>query len=177
MKEEVIAWYNSLREEWGLEPVGGEPEDTSSLVHEDFTLRNGEKSDLEKACALHDLWIEEREKRENDNVFSTIFEGMNPFIFPGDLCFVAENANGEFSGYISAFSVSASHLQISQLEIMPEYRGMGIGEALLSKLLDNVDKKHAYITIDLPAGHEYFSRVLHLENFKPCVQRYILNRN
>ncbi|MCL2800868.1 MAG: UPF0158 family protein [Treponema sp.] len=36
MKNLIIDWYNALREEWGLEPIGAEPEDTSSLVLEDF---------------------------------------------------------------------------------------------------------------------------------------------
>ena len=39
MKNIVVNWYNALREEWGLEPIGAEPEDTSSLVLEDFVLR------------------------------------------------------------------------------------------------------------------------------------------
>jgi ribosomal protein S18 acetylase RimI-like enzyme len=39
MKNEVIAWYNALREEWGLQPIGSEPEDTSSLVFEDFVIK------------------------------------------------------------------------------------------------------------------------------------------
>jgi ribosomal protein S18 acetylase RimI-like enzyme len=39
MKNQVIVWYNALREEWGLEPVGIEPEDTSSLILEDFVFK------------------------------------------------------------------------------------------------------------------------------------------
>jgi len=39
MKNELISWYNSLREEWGLEKAGIEPEDTSSLVLEDFIIK------------------------------------------------------------------------------------------------------------------------------------------
>ena len=39
MKKEVIDWYNGLREEWGLEPIGEEPEDNSALVLEDFVIK------------------------------------------------------------------------------------------------------------------------------------------
>jgi ribosomal protein S18 acetylase RimI-like enzyme len=39
MKNQVVVWYNALREEWGLEPVGIEPEDTSSLILEDFVFK------------------------------------------------------------------------------------------------------------------------------------------
>jgi len=44
IRSQIIAWYNALREEWGLEPVGGEPEDTSSLILEDFIFK--EKNDF-----------------------------------------------------------------------------------------------------------------------------------
>ncbi|MDR2730071.1 MAG: GNAT family N-acetyltransferase [Treponema sp.] len=39
MKSQIIGWYNALREEWGLEPVGIEPEDTYHLVLEDFIFK------------------------------------------------------------------------------------------------------------------------------------------
>jgi len=42
MKNEIIYWYNALREEWGLQPIGIEPEDNSSIVLEDFVIRKGE---------------------------------------------------------------------------------------------------------------------------------------
>ena len=42
IKSQIAAWYNALREEWGLEPVGVEPEDTSSLVLEDFIFKEND---------------------------------------------------------------------------------------------------------------------------------------
>jgi len=42
IKNEIIAWYNALREEWGLEPIGVEPEDTSLLVLEDFIFKEND---------------------------------------------------------------------------------------------------------------------------------------
>ncbi|MDR0323285.1 MAG: GNAT family N-acetyltransferase [Treponema sp.] len=167
MKNEIFAWYNSMREEWGLTPVGFEPEDNVSLIHEDFILREGKEADCEKASALHKLCIEEKK----DDAVSAVFEAENPFVFPGDLCFVAESAGGEFSGFICALKNSSS-LQIRQLEVKAEYRGMGLGKALLAKFLEKADGQNSVITIDLPAVMEYFSRSLHLEEFKPCSQRF-----
>jgi ribosomal protein S18 acetylase RimI-like enzyme len=165
MKNEVINWYNALREEWGLEPVGVEPEDDSFLVLEDFVIREGKNSDRENAAALHKFCIEKR----GDNI-SLDLESVNPFIFPADLCLIAESAGGDFAGYIYAVK-SHSVLQIQQLEVKSEYRGMGIGKTLLAKLVEKAgDQK---ITIDLPVGIDYFSRALHLENFKPFIQRFV----
>ena len=169
MKEEVIAWYNSLREEWGLEPVGSEPEDTSSLVLEDFILRNGNNSDSENVLALHKLCIKEKEDHVSD-----IFEKLNPSEFPGDYCYVAESASGDFAGYIYAVKDITSSLHINALEVIPEYRGMGLGKTLLSKLLEKAESRDLTITIDLPASADFFSRSLHLEGFKPAVQRFAL---
>ena len=169
MKREVLAWYNALREEWGLQPIGSEPEDTSALILEDFVLRRGNESDREKAQSLRKLRIEEHKDKE----ISAVYESMNPFIFPGDLCFIAENANGDFCGYISSVKDMPSTLRICALEVKSEYRALGIGKTLLSKLLEKADEQKLSVTIDLPADREYFSRTLRLEGFKPCVQRFM----
>jgi len=62
-------------------------------------------------------------------------------------------------------------LQITRLEVKPEYRGMGIGKTLLAKLLEKTGGQT--VTFDLPAGYEYFSRTLHIENFKPVMQKFV----
>jgi len=131
----IIGWYNALREEWGLEPVGVEPEDTSSLVLEDFTF-----------------------KEENDFTIT------------------AENADGELSGRISA-KLEDKVLYIETLEVIPEYRGMGLGKTLLSKLLEKADKQKLDVSIDVPKDTDFFSRSLLLENFKPSMQRFVRKKN
>jgi ribosomal protein S18 acetylase RimI-like enzyme len=170
MKNEVIAWYNSQREIWGLEPVGGEPEDTLSLILEDFIFRDGNDSYAQNAAALHKICVDE----QKNAAVRSVYESINPFTFPGDICIVSEYADGEFAGFICAVKDS-SFLRICAIEVLPEYRGMGLGKALLSKLLEKVNGQKIHITIDLPAGMEKFARALHLENFKPCVQRFILS--
>jgi len=176
MKNAVLSWYNALREEWGLAPIGGEPEDTSFLVLEDFILREGKAADYEKASALHRLCIEEREDKDT----SAFFESSDPFIFnvifSGEFFFIAETSNGDFSGFICAENDSDSHLRILMLEVKPEYRGLGIGKTLLAKLLEKADEQNFAVTIDLPTGMEHFARSLHLEEFNPCMQRFARKR-
>jgi len=172
MKNEVIAWYNSMREEWGLEPVGVEPEDNTSLVLEDFILRDGKDSDLENAAVLHKICAEERE----DKTLSDLFEKMNPFVFPGDICITAENPSGDFCGYISAVTDSQHYLRICQLEVQSEYRGIGLGKTLLSKFIEKAENLNLTITIDIPKDSDFFSRTLYLESFKPFIQRFTLSR-
>jgi ribosomal protein S18 acetylase RimI-like enzyme len=170
MKNEVIAWYNAYREIWGLELVGPGPEDTSALILEDFILREGTAADAEEAAVLHNHCVEERRARSGESA-SAVFEAMNPGVFPGGLCFVAETKNGDFAGYICA-AKDATALHICALEVIPEYRGLGLGKALLGKLLEAVPEK-ATITIDIPADTEKYTQALYRENFEPCVQRFI----
>ncbi|MCL2762161.1 MAG: UPF0158 family protein [Treponema sp.] len=160
MKREVIAWYNSLRESWGLELIGEEPEDAESLTQEDFHFRAAAAQDITPAEALHRGCGQEN-------------FGMGAWVFPGDMSIVAETAGGEFAGYISAARTDAS-LRICTLEVQPEYRGLGLGKTLITRLLEQAD--HAAIKqviIDLPAGQDHFARALLREQFKPCVQRYV----
>jgi len=186
MKNEVIGWYNSMREEWGLEPVGIEPEDDSSILFEDFIFRDGKEADIENAESLHKLCIEERKIEEKkDEDISAVLEEKNQFAFSNEqcssehcsncLCVVAESASGDFSGYICAVKDSPSLLRICRLEVKPEYRGIGLGKTLLAKLLEKAEKQT--VTIDLPAGVDFFSRALRFEEFKPCMQRFVRVKN
>jgi len=138
MKYGVIAWYNALREEWGLEPVGCEPEDNTSLVLEDFVIKE--------------------EIKEN-----------------GVFCFIAQTSSGEFAGTANAV-IDGGTLQINKLEVEAEYRGMGIAKTLLARMAEKADCEKLDVMIDLPSESNYFSRSLHLENFKPCMQRFIRKR-
>ncbi|MDR0877948.1 MAG: GNAT family N-acetyltransferase [Treponema sp.] len=161
MKREIFRWYNALREEWGLEKIGGEPEDTEDLVLEDFRIRDGVPEDTAAAKELHRLCA-----------------GTEDWTFPGDYTLAAETAGGEFAGYISARlqpsrSGAPDALHIYALEVKPEFRGLGIGEALINGLMNRIaNQKIAHISIDLPAEMEAFSRVLLRNSFGPQMVRY-----
>ncbi|MDR2101387.1 MAG: GNAT family N-acetyltransferase [Treponema sp.] len=171
MKKEILDWYNALREEWGLERIGREPEETDDLVLEDFRFRKALEQDAAPAGELHRLCLEE--EKESFPGGSRIHEV--PRIFPEDLTLIAETGGGDFVAYISA-SQDESVLRITALEVKREYRGLGIGEALLSHLLEEIDPLiHSQVLIDLPAGAEGFSRVLLRASFKPYATRYCLD--
>jgi ribosomal protein S18 acetylase RimI-like enzyme len=171
MKNKIISWYNLLREEWGLELLGSEPEDIGLLVLEDFVIREGKVADSKKAAELHSICMDEIKER----IGFSLFEDMKNFVFPVDLCYIAENANEELIGLICAVKDTSKSMRICALEVRPEYRGMGIGKTLLEKLLEHANNQQA-VTIDLPEGTDFFSKVLHMENFKPCITKYIRSK-
>ncbi|MDR0628879.1 MAG: GNAT family N-acetyltransferase [Treponema sp.] len=168
MKQEIIRWYNALRDEWGLEHIGTEPEETDDLILEDFMFRKPNPQDPASAAALHRQIHEEREKTGWEGAFFQ--EGLS-----GELALVAETGGGDFAGYIAAVGIGEI-LYIRTLEVKAEYRGLGVGEALLSRLLDTLDHEVlSLVSIDLPVEVEGFSRVLFRASFTPRITRYGLS--
>jgi GNAT superfamily N-acetyltransferase len=164
MKRVVIAWYNGLRESWGLELIGEEPEDIEGLALEDFNFREGNAQDSPLAEKLHKSCID---GYDDAGVLS------GKWVFPGDISFVALTAGGEFAAYISSERMSDTLLRICALETEQEYRGLGLGKTLIARLLEKADSLNIpNVIIDLPAGQEFFSRALLREAFRPCVRRF-----
>jgi GNAT superfamily N-acetyltransferase len=189
MRREILRWYNGLREEWGLERIGGEPEETADLVLEDFRFRPPRDEDREAAAALHRLCGGELHSHISRHNLGTGElpayldaepRDGGPWRFPGDLGLSAETGDGEFAGYIAAARQGGT-LRIYALEVQPQYRGLGIGENLLSLFMEQARLPPAapeqapgilQVLIDLPAGNESFSQVLFRDSFKPCLVRY-----
>jgi ribosomal protein S18 acetylase RimI-like enzyme len=171
MKRQIIRWYNGLREEWGLQLIGEEPEDTNDLVLEDFRFRQSLPEDRAAAEALHALCLRKfRDFAAENNI--GLPEEESPWTFPGDISFTVETSGGDFAGYIAAQKRETT-LHIYALEVRPEYGGLGIGEALLSHILAAAGEREiARISLDLPVEAEGFSRVLLRESFRPYTVRY-----
>jgi len=181
MKKEILRWYNGLREEWGLEKIGAEPEDTDDLVLEDFCFRPFEEKDKFQAEALHSLCVDESiknmEKTDSNTGIEIISRELYSFRGISGLSFgmTVESQGGEFAGYISGVLKNTA-LCVQSLEIKPEYRGLGLGEALLVKFINSLDPgKIKKVFLDLPAWTEGFSRVLLRESFMPYAARYWRN--
>jgi len=174
MKREVLAWYNALRESWGLELIGEEPEDIAGLTLEDFRFREGAPEDLAQARKLHDACMEEcRNAPDGMGAAGEVLAGMGEWTFPGEISLVAETAGGDFAGYACAVLSPDACLRVCAVEVQGEFRGLGLGKSLVARLLEQADgRKVPRVVIDLPAGQEYFSRALLREFFRPCVQRY-----
>jgi ribosomal protein S18 acetylase RimI-like enzyme len=137
-------------------------------VLEDFRFRDGTVQDRAQAEELHNTESHDAEPRTGDCI--------GEWVFPGDLCFVAETSGGEFAGYINAVRGGTADnevLRVCTVEVQTEYRGLGLGKALLTRLLEHADiEKIPHIIIDIPAGQEHFSRALLRENFRPSIQRF-----
>ena len=189
MKKVVITWYNGLREEWGLEEIGLEPEETDDLVLEDFRFRPFNNDDIEKAKSLHNLCMEEFKKNLVEsgakNSAEVLIRETLTFHHSLDIyieeepslihSMAAETVGGEFAGYVSGVLLD-SILYIQSLEVKAEYLGLGIGESLLQKFIESFDSNELdQVLLDLPSWAEGFSRFLLRESFHPYAVRYRLN--
>jgi len=181
MKRHILRWYNGLRQEWGLEKLGTEPEETGDLVLEDFSFRPFLKEDLAQAGELHRYCLEEYRETLAETGAGSLAgilvreaESWHSFSDSPETGLVAESGGGEFAGYITGI-VKDSSLYIQNLEVKAEFRGLGIGEALLGRFLDSLDPKEvSQVFLDLPSWAESFSRVLLRESFQPHTVRYWL---
>ncbi|MDR2808554.1 MAG: GNAT family N-acetyltransferase [Spirochaetaceae bacterium] len=131
LKRIICSWYNALKEEWGLEYIGEEPEETIDLVEEDFTFQSYE-------------------------------DGI-----------VAQTTRGDYAGRIGVMWRGTTQY-IHKFEVNPEYRGLGLGEALLTHFLNTSDVETIFI--DLPASAEDFAKTLLRKSFIPYTIRYKLDR-
>ncbi|MDL2228633.1 GNAT family N-acetyltransferase [Treponema sp. OttesenSCG-928-L16] len=180
MRKELFRWYNGLREEWGIERIGEEPEETEDLVFEDFRIRVSLEKDREAMEKLHLLCREEYlkylDKQGSGNIkeaILTLKKSSSPS--SGDISFTAETAGGDFAGCISA-APESSGLRVTALEVRPEYRGLGLGESLLHHFLKSLDRRSVnHVIIDLPGGLEGFARFLLRESFQAFETRYYIN--
>jgi GNAT superfamily N-acetyltransferase len=189
MKRVVLRWYNALRERWGLDQIGMEPEETGDLVLEDFHIRPALPEDRGPAEALHRRCLEnfldfarQQEILEvpdsgeagEAGAFPDSGEITSQWTFPGALSLVAETGGGEFAAYISTI-LQKNSLYVTALEVNPEYRGLGLGETLLTRLAAlAADGSASNLFLDLPGNSEGFAKVLLRGAFKPYIQRYSL---
>jgi ribosomal protein S18 acetylase RimI-like enzyme len=171
MKREVIKWYNALRDEWGMERIGTEPEETDDLILEDFIFRSVQEKDITEAAFLHRLCLDEYQANSKRPLLQAD-QNIAEYI-----AFIAETGSGDFAAYIAAArDQNSGSFHITALEVKAEYRSLGIGEELLSHFIEKLDPHDAtMVSIDLPVESEGFSRVLLRNNFKPYAIRYYAN--
>lgn len=179
MRRLILAWYNALRVEWGLEQLGEEPEETTDLLLEDFRFKEAVPEDIKKARKLHELCLNEflmaGDGTDSEQTPEAVIkERAESWVFPGDICLIAETGRGDFAGYLNAVK-DGSTAHILALEIHAEFRGLGIGEVLIQKFIEEALKVNiSAVLICLPSISEGFSRVLLRSGFHPYETRYSL---
>ena len=142
MRNIVLDWYNSLRDFWGLDRIGPEPEETGEIVSNDFTFRlygPDDENELEILLSTVEQEVVAALPSELAGAIEELWNRIGSDDENNEHIMLAENAENEIVGVaLSSPLPSDSFLSahISTISVYPEYRGLGIGKELLSRSVE-----------------------------------------
>lgn len=171
----VLEWYNGLRDFWGLERIGAEPEETEDIVSQDFSFleRAGEDGEaLEEIEALLSS-VEGEIARENPLELSEAIGEIAVRIRGEDdgtaWTLAAETADGEIAGVSRSAPVPAGSFlaaQITAVAVYPEFRGLGLGKELLARTVSHWrERGYRWLLFPIPIVPDAFRPALHRAGF------------
>ena len=160
MKAAVYEWYNELRMIWGLEKIGFEDETDPQLLQEDFIFQIEKHDALNRELLQNFIRKTEETSDDGDKIIS--FDDFDEkaaleagrllgyaSFFNADVCAAAGRQYGtaqNHAAYITAYNENGlcglcsviafpfnESFCIPFLRVLPEYRGLGLGKALLQR--------------------------------------------
>lgn len=182
MHDVVYEWYNVLRESWGLERIGTEPEETDDIIKQDFIFRNYCAEDEQAIDVLLSAYEFELERDLELGLSAAIIElykmqvGLDSL---DETLIVVESIEGEVVGVaISNPFPSGSFMsaQISIIIVFEEYRGMGLGKELLQRTISHwTQKGFRWLLCNTPLISEAFIAVMNRYGFVDRGQIFVLD--
>ncbi len=181
IKAKVLNWYNQIREYAGLDIFQeGDFEDEKDLLDFDFTMTRAEPGDFEFISLCDKKGFDELYSNYPEEVILDMYskkrDGMlNESMFDNDYIFLAKNPTGESVGVIWAAGYtlcnSFSGMDLLQLYVTPEYRGLGIGKLLLNKILDEYRTgDYKDFIVNCQGKNSWLITYLELEGYKLAFQ-------
>lgn len=147
MKARVVEWYNRLRESWGMERLAFSEsdalEETEELVLNDFMFRAYDSvKDGNDIGRCSDLLAKEYARQfslELGDAVAELWRRLSSAQGRGEkFGFVCRSQSDEFTGCL-LFSFcppsAKTTVALTDFFVLQDYRGLGIGEELLSKCL------------------------------------------
>ena len=162
LRSVIVAWYNASREARGLEKLSPEPEETDELVASDFFLGWGERGHAAEVLELDRHAFLELFPRDDPAALEERYRERRAGLpSPADAAsalLVAETPAGELVGF--AWGVMEGvDVQLVQLTVTRELRGIGLGEVLLRRFLSDLRTRGARtLTTELEGKSLRFSQ-------------------
>ena len=126
MRRIVTEWYELERRSRGLARLGPEPEETDDLVASEFAFGRAEAPELEHVARLHGASLREASATRPLAVEAD----------PDALVMVARGSRPGIVGFIGGVPERGDTMWVGAIAVAPEFRGLGIGRALLSHFID-----------------------------------------
>ena len=141
----INAWYNDLREVWGLEKLDQLSEIEENLVYDDFSFFEID-SDFNKNEILPQVIeiIKDDCQDYSDEVTMALCELWKKSFVSNNtnqIGFMCRSNSDDFAGFILADSVSENQkktMVINSFFVSTKFRGLGIGSELLSLCLSKL---------------------------------------
>jgi GNAT superfamily N-acetyltransferase len=146
MQSIVFDWYNRIRESEGLERLNPPPDqETEELVSSDFSITNEITGHLDRIIELdRQVLLESFPDQEESRVlayYEKTRKELPAFEDEESLTIVAETPGGEFVGF--AWGIErrdppneGTIVDLLQMAVVQEYQGLGLGQALLKRLIE-----------------------------------------
>lgn len=145
MKTHVLNWYNQVREYVGLELFSeNDFEDEQDLLGFDFTIEKGKPEDFSFIADGDKKGFTELYSHYPSDVIDDLYSQKRENIlcesmYESDFIFTSKAPTGENVGFAWATGYTLGEkfivMELLQLYVIPEYRGLGIGKLLLNKIL------------------------------------------
>jgi ribosomal protein S18 acetylase RimI-like enzyme len=176
MKRVVYLWYNQLREAWGLERIGPEPEDTEELILSDLTIRpeTGEHMELIRDLdrrAFFEMFPDSPDAYVRD-LYDRRREYYDLALDEDTLLLIAETPAQEFAGFAwgaeESLDAGRTLSRLLQLYVTEEYRGLGLGRALLRRFCGLcAERQVTLVRVELMGASLVMVDVFRTEGFSP----------
>lgn len=172
MRKIVHEWYNGLRDFWGLERIGPEPEETGEIVSQDFAFREASADDedqLDALVAAVELELASSMSAELWGALEELSSRIRGADEGNEHRVVAENSEGEIVGLAESVPLPSDSFlsaQLSLIVVYPEFRGLGIGKELLSRTIEYwVSRGYRWLIVASPVTPSEFFPVLQRSGF------------
>ena len=145
MRNLVVEWYNEYRETQGLGRIAINEEETTELVLSDFRVDRPESIDREILMKIDKDAFYEIHTDYEDSVIDLLYRRSRADVkIDRSNVLIAETPDASIAGMlwfdVRTTSTNARLAWILQLAVIPEYRGLGIGRALLDRFLDTANR-------------------------------------
>ncbi len=174
MRGIVLEWYNGLRDFWGLERIGAEPEETEEIVAQDFLFREATEADSGALAGIRADAVREIAESLPADLAEAV-SALSGIVAPpagtgpGGYVLAVEGLEGDVVAFASSAPYPSGGTRVVLLSVVavcPEFRGMGIGKELLARTIGYwADRGFRWIVFAAPVVPPTFLPALHRAGF------------
>jgi len=189
MRDRVTLWYNDLRESWGLEKLfltEDSDESTEELLLNDFEFREfilaKDANEIEKGTESAVQELKTQFSNDLGSAIACMWKKLSSYSTDtSKFGFVCRTLTEEFAGCVLLDFCppeTAKTAVITDFFVVQEYRGLGIGEELLTKALSFCKKRGIrYIIICNTFIPQFMENLLFQKRFFKIGSGYAVDLN